>query len=118
MNRREAFLETAQPLSHGLPCGDISIRANNERERTLNGGESTDHLHQSTEPDLLRKIARRNHDDRENERNLSVAGSKPSQTLLSLHYLPEIFENAEKALLEDAELHGFTTIEGNALGIL
>ena len=117
MNRREPLLETAQSLRHGLPGRNVGVRGNDEGERTLNRREGADHLHQAAQPDLLGKVARRDHDDGKNERNLGVARCKPGQTLLPFHDLPKILEDAAEPLLEDAELHRLTTIKSDTFRI-
>src|SRR5260370_10229482 len=96
----QSLLETAETLRHRLPIGDVAIRVNDEGERVVHIGESVGHLHQSTQADLVREVARRDDHQGKYDRQLSVSQRKPIKAPLALHDLPKVIHYLSKSLLK------------------
>src|SRR5215471_9304680 len=115
MNCKQPLLKALEPFRYSQPGRDLHIGGNDKREGALHGGESIDYLHQTAQPDLLRKIARSDDHHWKNDRYLRVAGSKPGKAFLPLHDLPKVIEYASEPIVESAEFDWFATVESNAL---
>ena len=75
-------------------------------------------LHQAAELDGPREIARRGDDERENDRDLIVAGAKPGQTFLALHDRPPVAHDVGEARSQTAYFVGFAGVQRDPFGIL
>ncbi len=87
----QTILEIVEPLSRRLPKSDIAIGVHDKREGSLHVGKGIDHLHQTAPANLSRKIARRHHEERKNNRDLVIAHREPGERALAFHDIAERF---------------------------
>src|SRR5207248_6076592 len=113
-----ARMESAQPIDNRLVFGDLGVARHNEGQGILHLTKRRGYLHQPAELDLLREIARRRDDEREDDHELLIAAREPGQFLAAADDVPPVQHAMREAVLEDAVFAALAAVERDALGML
>ena len=104
-------------LDHGGELSNGAVRIDKEGERILHAPKRRHRLHETAERHFAGVIARCRHDDRENDRELTIAVDVEVQELCPAHQSPIVLYNVCKTLLEPNCLRHFTAIKCDALAV-
>ena len=115
---REAVLEAGQTVGGGLPRGQRHVVVHQPGERVLHPPEGRVDLHQLAELDGAAEVARRRHDQREDDGRLTEEAAEPGQVLLVAHQPQVVGHHVGEAQVELPALHAFAAVQRDGLAVL